>query len=29
MSGKKYADAAKKYDRDAQFTPTEALTLVK
>lgn len=29
MSGKKYADAAKKYDRDAQFTPTEALVLVK
>lgn len=29
MSGKKYADAAKKYDRDAQFTPTEALVRVK
>ena len=29
MSGKKYVDNAKKYDRDQQFTPTEALTLVK
>jgi large subunit ribosomal protein L1 len=29
MSGKKYADAAKKYDRDQQFTPTEAVTLAK
>jgi large subunit ribosomal protein L1 len=29
MSGKKYADAAKKFDRDQQFTPTEALALVK
>jgi len=29
MSGKKYADNAKKYDSDQLFTPTEALTLVK
>ena len=29
MSGKKYADAAKKFDRDALFTPTEALAKVK
>ena len=29
MSGKKYADAAKKFDRDQLFTPTEALALVK
>ena len=29
MSGKKFADAIKKYDRDQQFTPTEALSLVK
>ena len=29
MSGKKFADAAKKFDRDQLFTPTEALTLVK
>ncbi len=29
MSGKKFADATKKYDRDQLFTPTEALTLVK
>ena len=29
MSGKKYADAAKKFDRDQLFTPTEALNLVK
>ena len=29
MSGKKYADAAKKYDREQLFTPTEALALVK
>jgi large subunit ribosomal protein L1 len=29
MSGKKYADAAKKFDRDQQFTPTEAVSLVK
>jgi len=29
MSGKKYSDAAKKFDRDAQFTPTEALAKVK
>jgi large subunit ribosomal protein L1 len=29
MSGKKYTDAAKKFDRDAQFTPPEALNLVK
>ena len=29
MSGKKYADALKKYDQDQLFTPTEALALVK
>ena len=29
MSGKKFADAIKKFDRDQQFTPTEALVLVK
>jgi large subunit ribosomal protein L1 len=29
MSGKKYADAAKKYNIDQLFTPTEAVTLVK
>ena len=29
MSGKKFADAIKKYDRDQLFTPTEALGLVK
>jgi large subunit ribosomal protein L1 len=29
MSGKKLTDAAKKYDRDQQFTPPEALALVK
>ncbi len=29
MSGKKYADAAKKFDRDQLFTPSEALSLVK
>jgi large subunit ribosomal protein L1 len=29
MSGKKYADAAKKFDRDRFYTPTEALDLVK
>jgi large subunit ribosomal protein L1 len=29
MSGKKFTDAAKKFDRDQQFTPTEALGLVK
>ncbi len=29
MSGKKFTDALKKYDRDQQFTPTEAVTLVK
>lgn len=29
MSGKKYADAAKTFDRDAQFTPVEALGKVK
>jgi large subunit ribosomal protein L1 len=29
MSGKKYDNAAKAYDRDAQFTPVEALALVK
>jgi large subunit ribosomal protein L1 len=29
MSGKKYSDAAKKYDVDQLFTPTEAVTLVK
>jgi large subunit ribosomal protein L1 len=29
MSDKKYTDAVKKYDRDQQFTPIEAVTLVK
>lgn len=29
MSGKKYADAIKRYDRDQVFSPTEALNLVK
>ena len=29
MSGKKSVDNAKKFDRDQQFTPTEALALVK
>jgi len=29
MSGKKFADAVKKYDRDQLFTPTEALAMVK
>jgi large subunit ribosomal protein L1 len=29
MSGKKFANATKKYDQDAQFTPTEALGMVK
>jgi large subunit ribosomal protein L1 len=29
MSGKKFADSIKTYDRDEQFTPTEALGLVK
>jgi large subunit ribosomal protein L1 len=29
MSGKKHADALKKYDRDQFYTPTEALGLVK
>ena len=29
MSGKKFTDAAKKFDRDAKFTPVEALDLVK
>jgi large subunit ribosomal protein L1 len=29
MSGKKYADALKQYDRDRFYTPTEALGLVK
>jgi large subunit ribosomal protein L1 len=29
MSGKKFADATKKYDREQLFTPPEALTLVK
>jgi len=29
MSGKKYIDAAKKFDRDQLFTPTEALSTVK
>ena len=29
MSGKKFADSVKKFDRDQLFTPTEAVTLVK
>ena len=29
MSGKKFTDALKRFDRDAHFNPTEALTLVK
>jgi large subunit ribosomal protein L1 len=29
MSGKKYIDAAKKFDRDQLFTPSEALAMVK
>jgi large subunit ribosomal protein L1 len=29
MSGKKYADALKQYDRERFYTPTEALNLVK
>ena len=29
MSGKKYIDAAKKFDRDQLFTPAEALAMVK
>lgn len=29
MSGKKYADALKQYDRDRFYSPTEALNLVK
>ena len=29
MSGKKYIDAAKKFDREQLFTPTEALAMVK
>lgn len=29
MSGKKFADAIKKFDRDQLFTPTEAVTLAK
>jgi len=29
MSGKKYADSAKTFDRDQLFTPTEALGMVK
>lgn len=29
MSGKKYADALKKFDRDQFYAPTEALSLVK
>ena len=29
MSGKKFTDAAKKFDRDQLFTPTEALGMVK
>jgi len=29
MSGKKFTDAVKKYDRDQQFTPAEAIALVK
>src|SRR5207342_3299741 len=29
MSGKKFADSVKAFDRDQQFTPTEALVLAK
>ncbi len=29
MSGKKFADSVKAFDRDQQFTPTEAVTLAK
>ena len=29
MSGKKFTDATKKFDRDQLFTPTEALDMVK
>ena len=29
MTGKKYINAAKTFDRDAQFTPTEAIGIVK
>jgi large subunit ribosomal protein L1 len=29
MAGKKYVDALKKYDRDAMYTPAEALGMVK
>src|SRR4051812_47226417 len=29
MAGKKYADSAKRFDRNQMFTPTEALALVK
>ncbi|CAB4895028.1 unannotated protein [freshwater metagenome] len=29
MSGKKFTDATKKFDRDQMYTPTEALALVK
>jgi large subunit ribosomal protein L1 len=29
MAGKKYADALTRYDRDQQFTPTEAVDLVR
>ena len=29
MSGKKFTDALKKFDRDQFYTPTEALGLVK
>jgi large subunit ribosomal protein L1 len=29
MAGKKYADALKRFDRNQQFTPTEAVDLVK
>src|SRR6476660_8350691 len=29
MSGKKFADALKKFDRDQFYTPTEALGIVK
>src|ERR1700710_2880987 len=29
MAGKKYADSAKRFDRNQFFTPTEALALVK